>query len=205
MRITLLQCRDCRSGRAQEDTKGCLLAARALRAGIFSQPQRQLFAGAVVLVDLSILNQDPGSRCVSTSYSDGTRLQAQEIAGLLDLPSDFSKWRSYGLANDMQKVGHVVTAKLPNDLVSRLDEIAVRIDRSKSWIVREALTEWLLIEQRGFEVGQEALKNVDEGRTIPHEELLPAVEKRKRERRERESHRKAARRNKEFKNRAASA
>ena len=105
----------------------------------------------------------------------------------------------------MQKVGHVVTAKLPNDLVSRLDEIAVRIDRSKSWIVREALTEWLLIEQRGFEVGQEALKNVDEGRTIPHEELLPAVEKRKRERRERESHRKAARRNKEFKNRAASA
>jgi predicted transcriptional regulator len=80
--------------------------------------------------------------------------------------------------------GRVVTAKLPDDLVFRLDEIADRIDRSKSWIVRQAVTEWLAEEQRRHELTLEALKDVDEGRTIPHEEVLAMVEQRKRERRE---------------------
>jgi predicted transcriptional regulator len=84
----------------------------------------------------------------------------------------------------MSKDGRVVTANLPDDLVSRMDEVAGRIDRSKSWIVREAVAEWLAEEQRRHELTLEALKDVDEGRTIPHEEVLAMVEQRKRERRE---------------------
>ena len=79
--------------------------------------------------------------------------------------------------------GRVVTAKLPDDLVSQMDEIADRIDRSKSWIVRQAVAEWLAEEQRRHELTLEALKDVEEGRTIPHEEVLAMVEQRKRERR----------------------
>jgi predicted transcriptional regulator len=90
----------------------------------------------------------------------------------------------FGLVNEMADDGRVVTAKLPDDLVSRMDEIAARIDRSKSWIVRQAVTEWLAEEQRRHELTLEALKDVDEGRTIPHEEVLAMVEQRKRERRE---------------------
>jgi predicted transcriptional regulator len=90
----------------------------------------------------------------------------------------------FGLVNEMADDGRVVTAKLPDDLVSRMDEIADRIDRSKSWIVRQAVTEWLAEEQRRHELTLEALKDVDEGRTIPHEEVLAMVEQRKRERRE---------------------
>ncbi|HEX5258608.1 MAG TPA: ribbon-helix-helix protein, CopG family [Sphingomicrobium sp.] len=84
----------------------------------------------------------------------------------------------------MAERGRVVTTKLPDDLVSRLDEIADRIDRSKSWIVREAVSEWLAEEQRRYELTLEALADVDAGRTIPHEEVLVMVERRKRERRE---------------------
>ena len=80
--------------------------------------------------------------------------------------------------------GRVVTAKLPDDLVSLMDDVADRIDRSKSWIVRQAVTEWLAEEQRRYELTLEGLKDVDEGRTIPHEEVLAMVEQRKRERRE---------------------
>ena len=80
--------------------------------------------------------------------------------------------------------GRVVTAKLPDDLVSRMDEIAGRIERSKSWIVRQAVSEWLAEEQRRYELTLEALRDVDEGRTIPHEEVLAMVEERKRKRRE---------------------
>lgn len=79
--------------------------------------------------------------------------------------------------------GRVVTAKLPDDLVSRMDEIADRIDRSKSWIVRVAVAEWLAEEQRRHELTLEALKDVDEGRTMSHEEVLAMMAQRKRERR----------------------
>jgi predicted transcriptional regulator len=84
---------------------------------------------------------------------------------------------------NMAEDGRVVTAKLPDDLVSRLDEVSDRIDRSKSWIVREAITEWLAEEQRRYELTLEAMKDIDEGRGIPHEEVLAMVEQRKRERR----------------------
>ena len=80
--------------------------------------------------------------------------------------------------------GRVVTAKLPDDLVSQMDEVADRIDRSKSWIIRQAVSEWLAEEQRRHELTLEALKDVDEGRTMSHEEVLAMVEQRKRERRE---------------------
>jgi predicted transcriptional regulator len=67
--------------------------------------------------------------------------------------------------------GRVVTAKLPDDLVSQMDEVADRIDRSKSWIVRQAVSEWLAEEQRRYELTLEALKSVDEGRTFSQEEI----------------------------------
>ena len=79
--------------------------------------------------------------------------------------------------------GRVVTAKLPDDLVSQMDEVADRIDRTKSWIVRQAVSEWLAEEQRRHALTLEALKDVDEGRTFSHEEVLAMVEQRKRERR----------------------
>jgi len=71
----------------------------------------------------------------------------------------------------MTEVGRVVTAKLPDELVSRMDEVADRIDRSKSWIVRAAVTEWLAEEQRRYELTLEALTSVDEGRTFTQEEV----------------------------------
>ena len=77
----------------------------------------------------------------------------------------------FGLVNEMVDDGRVVTAKLPDVLVSRMDEIADRIDRSKGWIVRQAVAEWLAEEQRRHELTLEAFKDVDEGRTIPHEEV----------------------------------
>lgn len=71
----------------------------------------------------------------------------------------------------MSKDGRVVTANLPDELVSRMDEVAERMDRTKSWIMREAVAEWLAEEQRRYELTLEALKSVDEGRTYTQEEI----------------------------------
>ena len=78
--------------------------------------------------------------------------------------------------------GRVVTAKLPDDLVSQMDEVADRIDRSKSWIVRQAVAEWLAEEQRRYELTLEALKSVDEGRTFTQEEIEKHYEDRRKAR-----------------------
>jgi len=83
----------------------------------------------------------------------------------------------------MSEDSRVVTAKLPDDLVSEMDEVADRIDRSKSWIVRQAVAEWLAEERRRYELTVEALKDFEKGRTIPHEEVLAMIEQRKRGRR----------------------
>lgn len=81
----------------------------------------------------------------------------------------------------MAEAGRVVTTKLPEDLVRRVDEVAVRIDRSKSWIMRQALSEWLAEEQRRHELTLEALAAVDEGRTLSHDDVLSMIEARKRD------------------------
>ena len=56
----------------------------------------------------------------------------------------------------MADYGWVITAKLPQTLVIQLDEVE-RIDRSKSWVVREALSKWLGKDQRRQELAMEAI------------------------------------------------
>jgi predicted transcriptional regulator len=81
----------------------------------------------------------------------------------------------------MADVGRVVTAKLPEELVAELDGVAERIERSKSWIIRHALRDWLAEEQRRYELTVEALEAVENGDTIPHEEVLAMIQNRKQE------------------------
>jgi predicted transcriptional regulator len=81
----------------------------------------------------------------------------------------------------MADEGRVVTAKLPEDLVDRMDQVADRIERSKSWIVREALSQWLAEEQRRYELTLEGLRDYDEGRVVSQEELEEWVVKKKRD------------------------
>jgi predicted transcriptional regulator len=83
----------------------------------------------------------------------------------------------------MQELGRVVTAKLPDDLVAELDSVAERIERSKSWIIRHALRDWLADEQRRHEMTLEGLKDIDESRVLSHDELKEWAEDLKRGRR----------------------
>lgn len=87
----------------------------------------------------------------------------------------------------MADADRVVTASLPGDLVARLDEIAQRIDRSKSWIIRQALAEWLAEEQRRHELTLAAMKDIDEGRSYSHEEVMEHFAEQKRRRHEQSS------------------
>ena len=62
-----------------------------------------------------------------------------------------------------------VIAHVPVDLAERVDEIAERLERSKNWIVKQALSAWLDQEEERSRLTREALADVDDGRVIDHQ------------------------------------
>ena len=62
----------------------------------------------------------------------------------------------------------VVTAHIPNDLAEQVDLLAVRLDRPKGWIVRQALTAWVELEEKCRQLILDGLADVDAGRVIDH-------------------------------------
>jgi len=62
-----------------------------------------------------------------------------------------------------------VTAHVPVDLAERVDELAERLDRSRNWIVKQALSAWLDQEEERSRLTREALAYVDAGRVIDHQ------------------------------------
>ena len=62
----------------------------------------------------------------------------------------------------------VVTAHIPSDLAEQVDQLAVRLDRPKGWIVKQALASWVALEAKRHQFTLEALADVDAGRLIDH-------------------------------------
>lgn len=65
----------------------------------------------------------------------------------------------------------VFTAKLPAELASKLDDVASRLDRSRSWIIRQAVAEWLSEEERRYQLTLEAMGSMDAGMSLSAKEV----------------------------------
>ena len=63
----------------------------------------------------------------------------------------------------------VLTAHVPLPLLEKVDEIAARLERSRGWIVKQALSAWLTQEEERSRLTREALADVDAGRVIEHQ------------------------------------
>ncbi|MEO6863859.1 MAG: ribbon-helix-helix domain-containing protein [Gemmatimonadaceae bacterium] len=60
----------------------------------------------------------------------------------------------------------VITAHLPIELAERVDQMADSLERSRGWIVKEALVAWVSQEEERHRWTVEALADVDGGRVI---------------------------------------
>ncbi len=65
----------------------------------------------------------------------------------------------------------VVTAHVSVELAAKVDAIAVRRDRSRGWIMKQALSAWVEREERRYQMTLEALTDVDAGRTIEQDDV----------------------------------
>jgi len=63
----------------------------------------------------------------------------------------------------------VLTAHVPISLAEKVDQIAARLERSRGWIVKQALTAWIAQEEERQRLTIEALADVDAGRVIEHQ------------------------------------
>lgn len=63
----------------------------------------------------------------------------------------------------------VFTAHVPLSLAEKVDQLAARQERSRGWIVRQALSAWIDQEDERSRLTREALADVDDGRVIAHQ------------------------------------
>ena len=68
----------------------------------------------------------------------------------------------------MQTHAHtkVLTAHVPELLAEKVDQIASRLDRSRAWIIKQALTTWISQEEERRQMTLEALSDVDRGNVV---------------------------------------
>ncbi|MFU8789114.1 MAG: CopG family ribbon-helix-helix protein [Methylobacter sp.] len=65
----------------------------------------------------------------------------------------------------------MLTAHVPLSLVEKVDRIAARQERSRNWIVKQALSAWVDREEERSRLTFEALADVDAGRIIDHQSV----------------------------------
>jgi len=73
------------------------------------------------------------------------------------------------MKNDTQALTRVLTAHVPLPIANKVDQIAARLERSRGWIMKQALSAWLAQEEERDRLTQEALADVDAGQVIDHQ------------------------------------
>jgi len=68
-----------------------------------------------------------------------------------------------------QTATKVLTAHVPLPLANKVDQMAARLERSRGWIMKQALSAWIAQEEERDRLTQEALSDVDAGRVIDHQ------------------------------------
>lgn len=63
----------------------------------------------------------------------------------------------------------VLTAHVPVPLAEKVDQLAERLERSRGWVMKQALSAWIAQEEERDRLTIEALADVDAGQVIDHQ------------------------------------
>ncbi|WDE06882.1 ribbon-helix-helix protein, CopG family [Thalassomonas viridans] len=65
----------------------------------------------------------------------------------------------------------VITAHVPISLAEKVDNLANRLERSKAWVMKQALAAWVEQEEERHRLTLEAIADVDENNVIDHQSV----------------------------------
>lgn len=63
----------------------------------------------------------------------------------------------------------VLTAHVPLALAEKVDQMAAHLERSRGWVMKQALSAWIAQEEERSRLTREALADVDAARVIDHQ------------------------------------
>jgi predicted transcriptional regulator len=66
-------------------------------------------------------------------------------------------------------VTKAITAHVPLALAEKVDRLASRLERSRGWVINQALSAWVEQEEERRKLTLEALSDVDAGEVIDHQ------------------------------------
>ena len=75
-----------------------------------------------------------------------------------------------------QTATKVLTAHVPLQLADKVDQMATRLERSRAWVMKQALSTWIAQEEERDRLTQEALADVDAGSVIDHQAIQAWVD-----------------------------
>ena len=70
----------------------------------------------------------------------------------------------------------VLTAHIPLPLTDKLDQLSTRLERSRGWIIKQALTAWIEQEEERSRLTWEAMADVDANHVIDHQSVQAWVD-----------------------------
>ncbi len=65
----------------------------------------------------------------------------------------------------------VLTAHVPLALAEKVDQLAAHLERSRGWIIKQALSAWIDQEEERQRQTLEAMADVDAGHVIDHQRV----------------------------------
>lgn len=75
------------------------------------------------------------------------------------------------MKNNTAQATKVITAHVPLPMADKVDQMAARLERSRGWIIKQALSAWLAQEEERNRLTQAALDDVTSGQVIDHQTL----------------------------------
>lgn len=69
-----------------------------------------------------------------------------------------------------------ITAQIPDEMAAELTEIAEAEGRSKSWIIKEAMAEYIVKQHDLRQMTLEGLADLRAGKVVSHEEIIKDLE-----------------------------
>lgn len=74
-----------------------------------------------------------------------------------------------------QSPTRVITAHVPVEMAEKIDELAANYDRSRGWIVKQALAAIIEQEENRHQMILQGLADVDKGRVVEQADVLKWV------------------------------
>ncbi|EFK4582160.1 CopG family ribbon-helix-helix protein [Escherichia coli] len=75
----------------------------------------------------------------------------------------------YENENNTAQTTKVITAHVPLSMADKVDQMSTRLERSRGWVIKEALSAWLAQEEERNRLTLEALDDVTSGQVIDHQ------------------------------------